>query len=250
MLQLLNLGLMAIMIVLCPPGISARLFHDHGRSLKKPTPPPTPKIKVACVGDSVTDQTCCGLSSTQIYPHQLQTILGEELYEVGEFGNWGYTMIKNGDRSIWNFPELNEAKAFEPDIVIIMLGLNDAKDINWEPYGYAFQSDATEMYNDFLNLPSNPTVFAALPTAVDPFDACCGIRDDVVFNDIIPKVQAAAQESGALELDTYAYTHDHLVDWYIDGVHLNADGAHGIAQFFKTAILNLGGTVAKNTHLN
>ena len=43
------------------------------------------KIKIACVGNSITE----GFTN---YPTSLQYMLGST-YEVGNFGNWGHTLI-------------------------------------------------------------------------------------------------------------------------------------------------------------
>ena len=53
--------------------------------------------------------------------------MGEERYEVHNFGLGSTTVIKSGDHPYWYTQEFNESIAMKPDIVIIQLGTNDAK---------------------------------------------------------------------------------------------------------------------------
>lgn len=204
------------------------------------------KIKVACVGDSITDQTCCGLVESQLYPTKLQEELGTEHYVVMEFADWGTTMLVNGDRPYCCFDEgqlYNSALNWNPDVVIIMFGANDSKSGNWGSHGGEFVQDAVAMYNSFFNLPSPPAVvFAAYPTKVHPTEACCSIQDSVISGEIIPGIDEAASQTGALVIDTYGYTQDKLdvtPPWYTDGVHLTPYGAQSIAKFFATYVEDL-----------
>jgi lysophospholipase L1-like esterase len=53
------------------------------------------KIKVACVGDSITQGV--GTILAKSYPKQLGIFLGSE-FEVGNFGISGATMLRGGDK--------------------------------------------------------------------------------------------------------------------------------------------------------
>ena len=44
---------------------------------------------------------------------------------------FGRSIQKKNDESYWSDPTYKEAIAFKPDIVILMLGTNDAKFKNW-----------------------------------------------------------------------------------------------------------------------
>jgi len=55
-------------------------------------------IKIACVGDSITQGA--GAKSGQSYPAQLQALLGDG-YKVGNFGVSGRTLLKKGDFPYW-----------------------------------------------------------------------------------------------------------------------------------------------------
>src|SRR4051812_11154381 len=89
------------------------------------------KIKVACVGDSITAGAGVQDPGHNAYPVVLQRLLGDK-YEVKNFGVSGTTLLKKGDSPYWNQKAFKAATAFAPDIVIIKLGTNDTKAQNWK----------------------------------------------------------------------------------------------------------------------
>jgi acyl-CoA thioesterase I len=58
---------------------------------------PQDKIKIACVGNSITQGP--GRDNPDSYPLQLQEIIGET-YDVKNFGVSGRTLLKKGDYPI------------------------------------------------------------------------------------------------------------------------------------------------------
>lgn len=90
-------------------------------------------VKIACVGDSITQ----GIGAdgwkngdyTYAYPEQLGRLLGDG-FTVGNFGKGSsYACYESGrTENLWypNTFEYSQSMKFEPDIVIIMLGSNDA----------------------------------------------------------------------------------------------------------------------------
>ena len=79
------------------------------------------KIRVACVGNSVTYGAGIKDRDINSYPSQLQKLLGTN-YEVANFGHSGATLLKNGHKPYWEKPEFQKSKDFAPNIVIIHLG--------------------------------------------------------------------------------------------------------------------------------
>ena len=143
-------------------------------------------IKVACVGDSITQGA--GAKSGQSYPSQLQALLGDG-YQVGNFGVSGRTLLKKGDFPYWKEKKYQAALAMEPAIVIIMLGTNDTKPQNWK-HEAEFDADYRELVKSFQSLKSKPKVFVCRPVPVpgkgnfginehpegDPAGRCAGQR--------------------------------------------------------------------------
>ncbi len=98
------------------------------------------KIKVACVGNSVTAGYLLAQPEKQAYPAQLQQLLGDG-YQVGNFGHSGATLLKKGHNPYFKTKEFRDALNFGADIAIIHLGLNDTDPRNWPNYKDDFQSD-------------------------------------------------------------------------------------------------------------
>jgi hypothetical protein len=64
------------------------------------------------------------------YPGQLQSMVDSSKYSITNLGACGSTMQKapNGDSPYWQRPQYQALIAGKWDIVVIMLGTNDAKD--------------------------------------------------------------------------------------------------------------------------
>lgn len=98
------------------------------------------KIKVACIGNSVTAGYLLPNPQQESYPAQLQQLLGDQ-YLVGNFGHSGATLLKKGHNPYYKTKEFNDALNFRADIAIIHLGLNDTDPRNWPNYKDDFQAD-------------------------------------------------------------------------------------------------------------
>ena len=68
-------------------------------------------LKVACVGDSITEGSGLKNKALESYPAQLGEILGEG-FEAGNFGHSGRTMLKDGDAPYWQSELLKKAWLF------------------------------------------------------------------------------------------------------------------------------------------
>ena len=70
------------------------------------------KIKVACVGNSITYGTGIEDREHFSYPVQLQKMLGDK-YLVGNFGKPGATLLNHGHRPYMKQQEYKQAMAFK-----------------------------------------------------------------------------------------------------------------------------------------
>ena len=187
-------------------------------------------IKVACVGDSITQGA--GAQSGQSYPAQLQALLGDG-YKVGNFGVSGRTLLKKGDFPYWKEKKYQDALAMEPAIVVIMLGTNDTKPQNWK-FEAEFDADYRELVKSFQSLKSKPKVFVCRPVPV-PGKGNYGINEENIQKEI-PRVDALAKELGCGVIDMHAA----LVktpEMLPDRVHPNTAGAGEMAKAAAKAIL-------------
>ncbi|MGI6270315.1 MAG: GDSL-type esterase/lipase family protein [Candidatus Howiella sp.] len=183
-------------------------------------------VKVACVGDSITEGV--GSSSGNSYPSQLQKLLGDA-FEVKNFGVGGRTLLKNGDHPYWNESAYTQSKAYQPDVVIIMLGTNDSKPQNWA-YKDAFKSDYLELIAQYKALESNPKIYIATSPVV--ISDSLNISASVVKDQIVPLEKEIAAEAGCEVIDIFALS-DGQSDWFTsDHVHPNDLGYSNFAACF------------------
>ena len=134
------------------------------------------KVRVACIGNSITYGDGVADPGANSYPSQLQRILGDG-WEVRNFGLGGRTLLRKGDAPYWNEPALAEAKTYAPDVVLIKLGTNDSKPQNWAHKG-EFALDYGDFLDQFIILSSHPRVFACTP--VPAFPGEWGISDSII----------------------------------------------------------------------
>jgi lysophospholipase L1-like esterase len=113
------------------------------------------EIRVACVGDSIT--AGWKLKEADKYVTKLGGLLGAR-YQVENFGHSSYSMLKIADKSYWDSPMFQAAQDFQPDIVTIMLGTNDAHPDYWPQYEGQYYTDYLDMIAFFEALPSSPVV--------------------------------------------------------------------------------------------
>eukprot|EP00929_Paragymnodinium_shiwhaense_P039686 TRINITY_DN20826_c0_g1_i1.p1 TRINITY_DN20826_c0_g1~~TRINITY_DN20826_c0_g1_i1.p1 ORF type:complete len:304 (-),score=22.88 TRINITY_DN20826_c0_g1_i1:142-1053(-) len=186
------------------------------------------KIRVACVGDSITfGYRGWAPPSPDAYPTVLQDLLGDR-YNVTNLGNPGKTAQKDGrdgsgkkssSASYWETAEFKELVAAEWDIVVIQLGTNDAKDEscggppNWKhelcnedssSHDCPYSRDLAALIDRVRTLGS-PDVFINVPPPVMK-NAAYTINQTVV-NHILPRlIPRVAAASGIAP--------DHILDMY------------------------------------
>ena len=169
------------------------------------------KIKIACVGNSITYGHGISDREHDTYPAVLGRLLGDK-YEVGNFGISGRTLMNKGDS-----PYMNEQI------------YNDSKPKNWK-YNETFKDDLRTLVKSFQSLPSSPKVYLCLP--IPATAPAWNISDSVIVNGVIPYIKEVADEMNLEVLDLYtAFTpYVHLLP---DSVHPNEDGAAVIAYLLS-----------------
>jgi len=189
------------------------------------------EIRIACIGNSITNESIYPAINQNSYPIQLNILLGNG-YNVGNFGASGRTMLKKGDYPYWKEPALPAALDFKPNIVIIKLGTNDSKPYNWI-YKDEFVQDYKAMIDTFRTLETLPEIYLCLP--LKAFSGIYNIRDSVIINDIVPMIKQAAQEKNTPTIDLYTFFSDKGNLLY-DGIHPNIDGVWEMAKFIYSAL--------------
>jgi len=179
-------------------------------------------VRVACVGDSITEGA--GTSPGMAWPAQLQGLF-DGRWEIRNFGAAGTTLLAKADHPYIHQQAFKNALAFHPDVVIVMLGLNDAKPANWA-HKEDFRHDYTDLVNSFRSLPEKPRVFICRSCPVtDPGTA--GISP-ALFLEQLPLVDALATELGVGLIDMHGAL-EKTPELLPDHVHPNNQGAAVLA---------------------
>lgn len=188
------------------------------------------KIRVACVGNSITFGMGIRDREHDSYPVVLGRLLGEK-YEVRNFGISARTLLNKGDHPYMNEQIYRDALAYNPDIVTIKLGTNDSKPDNWK-YGSEFKDDLRTLIRSFQRLSSHPKIYLCLP--IPPAHTQWGINDSTIVNGVIPAIEEVAKELNLPVIDLHT-AFAPLTDLLPDAVHPNKEGAAIIAEeLYKT----------------
>ena len=205
--------------------LSSFIIGCGGSSDSSSSSNPSAPLRVACVGDSITAGTGLSNPAQDSYPSQLSIILGEG-WEVQNFGKKSATLMKSGSLPYWNTSQYSASLNYHPDIVVIMLGTNDAKPYNWANNA-PFVPDYTALIKSYKNLPSSPIVYICYPPPV--YAVVAGITDARIKNEVIPKIAQVASENGVEVIDIYNALNDKKA-LFPDKVHPNKEGARQLAQ--------------------
>jgi lysophospholipase L1-like esterase len=196
------------------------------------------KIRVACIGASITYGATIENREQNSYPAQLQKMLGNN-YQIVNYGVSGTTLLKNGNSSYWSTNEYKTALQANPDVVIIDLGGNDSKLIN-RIHLNEFESDYKEFIHSFTQLQSHPRILLLL--AMPSFDKdTTGIWDPVIVKQVNPRIQQVAFDNKVEVIDM----HSPFVDKETimpDKIHPNKEGATIMAQTIYENIAQKKGT--------
>ena len=206
-------------------------FHDQMLSdltawLNCHKAPKRDAIRVACIGNSITDGHGIDMATAYGYPALLQKKLGSD-YWVKNFGVSGRTLLNKGDFPYMNEMAWKDALAFKPDIVVIKLGTNDSKPQNWQ-YGKEFKQDLEQMIKELRAV--SPKARIILCTPIPAFKSSWDINDAVITNEIIPIQQKVAKNLGLEIIDLHTLFSNSADMVQEDGIHPNQKGVGRMAD--------------------
>ncbi len=195
-------------------------------------------IRVACIGDSITWGFGIDDRERLSYPALLQRVLGDG-FEVRNFGHSGTCVVRSTKGGDWDRayalnPEHLDALAFEPDVVICNLGINDI--MAWAETGDELVDDYLALIDEYRRLPSEPQVLIWGPLCpLFPGQAYHGSPHESAIHEALAVVARRAQIA-TIDL------HTPFVDrgeWFPDHLHPNEDGAAAIALLVREALASL-----------
>ncbi len=192
------------------------------------------RIKVACIGNSITYGYGLPDRVTQSYPVQLQKMLGES-YQVENFGKSGATLLNKGHRPYMQQDEYHRAIDFAGDIVVIHLGINDTDPRDWPDYRDFFVKDYIALIDSFrVANPEARIMIARLTPIADRHPRfLSGTRD--WHGEIQLAIENVARYAGVQLIDFHKplYPYPFMLT---DAVHPDPEGAFVLAQTVYSAI--------------
>ena len=202
-------------------------------------------IRLACVGDSNTING---------YPAILQS--GDD-WTVNVYATGDATILDGTFQPYRSTDEYQSLLASSPDVVIIMLGTNDARHQYWDPLeegetvfdgtpSQEFRQGYYELIMELRELDSTPEILVATPPPINPGGlavdgrwAMARMRDNL--NDgVIPLIREVAAEAEGVKL---VDVHGHMsasggvVDLMDDGVHYSSAGYKKMCEVFEAALM-------------
>ncbi len=200
----------------------------------------TQKIKLACIGNSITAGYLLKDASHESYPALLQKLSGDK-YEVKNFGYSGATLLKKGHKPYYKTAEFAAALNFKPDVAVIHLGLNDTDPRNWPNYKDEFAANYSWLIDTLRH--ANPSVKIFICRLSPIFRGHprfkSGTRD--WYWQIQAQIPQIAKANGTGIIDLYEPLHNRP-DLFADNLHPNAEGAGIIAStVYQTITGDYGG---------
>ncbi len=219
-----------------------QMLADLGNWLNNRQAPQKDAIRVACIGNSITDGHGIDMADQHGYPALLQQMLGNN-YWVKNFGVSGRTLLNQGDMPYMKETAWRDAQAFKPDIVIIKLGTNDSKPQNWQ-YAASFKKDLQQLITTLSPglatspkkkgkkarqaSPAGPKIYLCTP--IPAFKSSWNINESVIADSIIPLQQEVAKEYGLTVIDLHTLFANGSDMVQPDGIHPNGKGVRRMAE--------------------
>ena len=220
-----------ILLLLFFNGYSDIRFHERYRE---------GQIKIACVGDSITYGYGIKNQPFRSYPDMLDSMLTDN-YNVRNFGNIRVTVQPDGDQPFIETYTYSDSVEFDADIIIFMLGTNDAKTVNWKGEE-KFTNDYLSLLGTYLESEKTPEIYLCTPATAyfsgkgEHKSSIYDIQPDTV-EIIADCVRNIASEQGYRLIDINAVTKNQRELFSYDGVHPEKSGAEVIANEVHKALV-------------
>lgn len=217
------------------------------------------KIKVVCMGDSITEGYGLGEDPSAYYPSILQQLLGDkyEVYNKGVSGSCATNTCNEQGQLVGmpypRQPRYAEALAIKGDIYILMLGTNDAQDGRYDDmegqdpcniliqYADQFPYYMQCIINDIRMANEQAVIYLVKPV---PVRKCIWRKHQQKYLDrLLPCYATLVEENKNMHLiqlfEVFCNYKEAPIDelYQEDGLHPNAKGARLIANVIYHGLL-------------
>lgn len=199
------------------------------------------QIKVACVGDSITYGLGIHNWKENNYPAVLQKLLGEA-YHVANFGSSGCCVNPLGSKPYCDREIYQKSLDYDADILVFMLGTNDAKLENWTDKE-TFLSDYMALLRTYMEGENPPKLYIGIcseayfvkesENGVAGFDIQPAVVDEIAEY-LVQMSWSSVYPCSLIDIHTLTEAHP---EWFkTDGIHPDKEGARAIAEAVAEAI--------------
>ena len=184
-------------------------------------------VRIACVGDSIVYGY--GVEKhidTDAWPSVLQKMLGNA-FQVRNYGLCGTGAIAENGLPYWKTLRYRQSLLDQPEIVLILLGTNDARTDVWNEAAY--QSGIQKMGSDYTSLSSHPKIIYMMSPEVFPDEygnIGFEISGKLLDQGVHPAQKRLFPEDS---IDLYSLFMNHR-EYFVDGVHPDREGNRIIAS--------------------
>ena len=187
-----------------------------------------PPVRIAAVGNSITYGAGIADREHQSYPAQLGRALGSG-YEVKNFGVSGTTAMRSGNAPYAKTAQYQASLAYNPQIVLIKLGTNDAntREGNRDKVAECYKKEYQELIDTYKALPTRPRIVLMTPVPCVVTQGLHLDSDPVFQKTIIPAIEELAYENNLEVIDLYHLFDNKEIPSYLmpDKLHPSAVGA-------------------------
>ena len=208
-------------------GWNARL-HTSGRdsTVKYMTPNDGKALRIAFIGDSITEGIGSSNKLTDSYPAQLQELMGDK-YVIGNFGKSGayvldadseYNVKENKDLSYRRTQQYKDSLSFNADVVVVILGINDIRSMSCDAAVAELKAGLISLVEEYKALDGVQKVYVGLSVKI----ANTNIIDSFCDGPLQAIQMEVADECDVDTLDLWSLTRA-----YLDvNLHYTADKTH------------------------
>lgn len=190
-------------------------------------------IKVACVGDSITQGNNSADYHKTAYPVYLQRMLGYDYY-VKNYGASGYSVVFEDEYSYKKNARYKEALELGADIMIFMLGTNDGNPSKglkeWEgtERETRYYNNVNEYLDSFIETNPEMQIFMCLPAPLFSQSTRWGDWAEWarrIEEYVIPLNSKIAEERNLPIVDIHS--------WAVEHPEMFPDGLHPLEETYK-----------------
>lgn len=187
----------------------------------------TGSIRISCIGDSITYGYGVKKEREYAWPSLLVKELGND-YKTYNYGITRRTLLKEGEYPFDEEPLAKEFWKRKEDIIIMMLGTNDTKGINWNKE--LFEKEYLEMVQRLKNKKGNPEVYVVIPPYIFETEITEERpNNEILTKEVIPIIEDVGEKENVTVINTYEITKSHP-EWFPDALHPNKEGNEAIAK--------------------